>query len=488
VDHNGDRLVGERYRLIKQIGVGSMGVVWLGTDEKLQRPVAIKQLLPPPGMTEETCERAHREARIAARLHHPNAVTVYDVVEEDGLPWLVMEYVAARSVSTLLSEDGPLPAAAVARLGAQLASALAMAHQAGVVHRDVKPGNVLIAEDGTAKLADFGISRATGDVVLTATGLVSGTPAYLAPEVASGEGPTPASDVFSLGATLYAAYEGQPPFGFGDNPLAQLRAVAEGRLRPPTHVGPLAAEIVSLMHLDPKRRPRCADAAATLAVLAKSLAEPDEETERIVRSINKHRRRWPAPVRTITLAAATGVAALAMVATGATAMMMGGHNTAPAALAPPSATVTSTQTPPQASRQTSTSTPAPGTDRARVATTPSFRAVPSPTGTPNATVVASNDLGMFITNYYALLPGHLNQAWALLGAQYRVKVGGFGAFQGFYQTISSVQVPSVRIDGPHTATATLVFTRDDGTTSVERWQFDVAMDGMSLVIQDANPV
>jgi hypothetical protein len=467
VDHNGDRLVGGRYRLIKQIGVGSMGIVWLGTDEKLQRPVAVKQLLPLPGMTGEASRRAHREARIAARLHHPNAVTVYDVVEEDGLPWLVMEYVAARSVSTVLAQDGAFSAHAVANLGAQLASALAMAHQAGVVHRDVKPGNVLVADDGTAKLADFGISRATGDVVLTATGLVSGTPAYLAPEVASGEEPTSASDVFSLGATLYAAFEGQPPFGFGDNPLAQLRAVAEGRLRPPSHVGPLAAEIVSLMHLDPRRRPRCADVATTMAVLAKSLAEPDRETERIVRAVSRRGRRWPAPVRTITLAAVTSVAVLAMVATGATAMMMGEHDTAPAAVAPPA--------------------PATSASGAGLATTPSFRAVPPPTSTPRATVVASNDLDGFITTYYSLLPGHLNQAWALLGARYRNKVGGFTAFQGFYDTISSVRVPTVRTDGPHTATATLVFVRDDGTTSVERWRFDIGTQGVSMVIEDADP-
>lgn len=471
MDTNGDRLVGGRYRLIKQIGVGSMGVVWLGNDEKLQRLVAMKQLLPPPGMTGQTRERAHREARIAARLHHPNAVTVYDVVEEDGLPWLVMEYVAARSVSTVLAEDGPLSASAVARLGAQIASALAMAHQAGVVHRDVKPGNVLIADDGTAKLADFGISRATGDVVLTATGLVSGTPAYLAPEVANGDEPTPESDVFSLGATLYAAYEGQPPFGFGENPLAQLRAVAEGRLRPPKHTGPLAAEIVSLMHLQPHRRPRAADVAATMTVLAKSLAEPDRETEHIVRAIRKRERRWPTPVRTLVLASVAGVAALAMVATGATAMMMGGHDTAPAAVAPPSATSTGSPQPAAAS---------------------SPRPVPSPTTTstttPNVTMVSSNDIGSFITNYYALFPGHITQAWGMLSAQYRNKVGGFTAFSGFYATIASARVPSVRIDGPHTATATIVFTRDDGSTSTEHYRFDVVMRGTSLVIQDANPV
>lgn len=470
MDTNGDRLVGGRYRLIKQIGVGSMGVVWLGNDEKLQRLVAIKQLLPPPGMTEQTRERAHREARIAARLHHPNAVTVYDVVEEDGLPWLVMEYVAARSVSTVLAEDGPLSASVVAKLGAQIASALAMAHQAGVVHRDVKPGNVLIADDGTAKLADFGISRATGDVVLTATGLVSGTPAYLAPEVANGDEPTSASDVFSLGATLYAAYEGQPPFGFGENPLAQLRAVAEGRLRPPKHTGPLAAEIVSLMHLEPHRRPRAADVATTMTVLAKSLAEPDRETERIVRAIRKRGRRWPAPVRTLVLASVAGVAALAMVATGATAMMMGGHDAAPAAVAPPAATSTG------------------GSQPAATSTTPHPVPSPSPTTTPNVTMVSSNDIGSFITNYYALFPDHITQAWGMLSAQYRNKVGGFGAFSGFYATIASARVPSVRIDGSHTATATIVFTREDGSISTERYRFDVVMRGTSLVIEDANPV
>jgi eukaryotic-like serine/threonine-protein kinase len=211
------RVVAGRYELRERIGSGSMGVVWRAHDEVLHRTVAIKQLIPAPGLEgpaiEQAIARARREARTAARLRHRNAVTLFDVVEEDGMPWLVMEYLPAKSLAQRLAAEGALPPAEVAGIGVQVASALIEAHRVGIVHRDVKPGNILITDDGTAKLVDFGISRTVGDVTLTATGLVLGTPAYLAPEVAEGERQTPASDVFSLGATLNRAVEGIPPFG-----------------------------------------------------------------------------------------------------------------------------------------------------------------------------------------------------------------------------------------------------------------------------------
>ncbi|MDQ4031479.1 MAG: protein kinase [Actinomycetota bacterium] len=255
-----------------------MGIVWQARDERLQRLVAVKQLLLAPdlspGETEEARLRALREARIAARLQHPNAIVVYDVAEHDGEPCLVMEYLPARSLAVVLNERCFLPVDEVASIGAQVASALAAAHAAQIVHRDVKPGNILIADDGIAKITDFGVSRAAGDVTVTQTGMMAGTPAYLAPEVARGQVPTAASDVFSLGATLYAAVEGRAPFGEGTNQLALLHAVAAGEVPPPLHAGPLFAVLMSLLAKDPAARPDMHRACLELELAAARSAGP----------------------------------------------------------------------------------------------------------------------------------------------------------------------------------------------------------------------
>ncbi|MGH3830520.1 MAG: protein kinase domain-containing protein [Pseudonocardiaceae bacterium] len=255
--------------MLDRIGIGGMGVVWQAMDERLQRLVAVKQLLLQPELspqaTGEARARALREARIAARLHHPNAIVVYDVAEHEGQPCLVMEYLPSRSLAAVLSERGALPVPEVASIGRQIALALAAAHAARIVHRDVKPGNILITDDGTAKITDFGVSRAVGDITVTQTGMVAGTPAYLAPEVARGQIPTSASDVFSLGATLYAAVEGRGPFGESDNPLALLHAVASGQVQPLRHGGPLSAVLLRLLATDPAARPDMRRASLELA-------------------------------------------------------------------------------------------------------------------------------------------------------------------------------------------------------------------------------
>jgi serine/threonine protein kinase len=224
-----------------------MGAVWLARDELLGRDVAVKQVLIPVGSDPEATaghrEAAMREGRIAARLTHPHAVSVYDMVDDGGSPWLVMEYLPSRSLAQVLAERGTLPVQQVAQIGAQVADALVATHAAGVVHRDVKPGNILLGEgersDGLVKITDFGISRARGDVSLTQTGVVKGTPAYLAPEVARGQEPNEASDVFSLGATIYACLEGNPPFGMTENPLEMLYRVAGGDFQRPRNAGAL---------------------------------------------------------------------------------------------------------------------------------------------------------------------------------------------------------------------------------------------------------
>ena len=273
------RLVAGRYRLEQQIGTGAMGVVWRARDERLDRTVAIKELLMQPGLAEADAQtataRAMREGRIAARLQHPNAICVYDVALDCGtgsgaltgdqtVPWLVMEYLPSRSLATVLAEHGTLAPREAARIGQQVAAALAAAHEAGIVHRDVKPGNVLLGYDGMVKITDFGISRASWDATVTCTGVLAGTPAYFAPEVVRGEPPGPAGDVFSLGSTLYTAVEGEPPFGLDDNALALLRTVAEGRVRPPQRAGPLSAVLMRLLADDPAARPSMSEVVAAL--------------------------------------------------------------------------------------------------------------------------------------------------------------------------------------------------------------------------------
>ncbi|WP_181784217.1 serine/threonine-protein kinase, partial [Pseudonocardia pini] len=268
--------IGNRYRLEERIGAGAMGAVWRGTDELLNRPVAIKELIAAaasvsghgPDAAEESRQRLLREGRIGARLQHAHVISMFDVVVHDDRPWLVMEYLPSRSLAAVLNEKGPLSPQEAATIGRQVADGLSAAHAAGVVHRDIKPGNILLAEDGRAKISDFGVSRAVDDVQLTRTGMIAGTPAFLAPEVARGQEPTSASDVFALGATLYAAVEGEPPFGLDDNAYALLHKVATGQIRPPQQAGALTALLMRLLSNEPTERPTAAQARDALTAIA----------------------------------------------------------------------------------------------------------------------------------------------------------------------------------------------------------------------------
>ena len=264
-------LVADRYRLVNLIGSGGMGVVWHAWDERLHRAVALKTLRTQPDLSdrerEVATDRAMREARITAGLHHPHAVTVFDVVEYEGQPCIVMQLVESTPLSVLLRERGTLTPRETARIGAQVGSALAAAHKLRIVHRDVKPGNILITEDGSAMISDFGISHALGDTTITATGMVHGTPAYLAPEVAQGRPSSFASDVFSLGSSMYTMLEGTPPFGADSNPLALLHRVARGEFPPPQRAGALEPLLQSMLAADPKRRPSMKTVAARLTAM-----------------------------------------------------------------------------------------------------------------------------------------------------------------------------------------------------------------------------
>jgi serine/threonine protein kinase len=272
-----DRVIAGRYRLIEHLGSGGMGTVWLARDELLRRRVAVKEVFPPAGLSdserEMLRERTLQEARTAARLSHPNVVTIYDVAEDDGRPWIVMELIQARSLGELVDENGPLDVRAAARVGLQLLAALRSAHAIGVMHRDVKPGNVLMDADGRAILADFGIARAEDSPATTTSGVLVGSPSYIAPERAQGGRGGPASDLWSLGATLYAAVEGRPPYDRA-GALPTLMAVVSEDPDPPRRAGIMWPVISGLLAADPSRRLSAAAAEQMLRQVAESGAAP----------------------------------------------------------------------------------------------------------------------------------------------------------------------------------------------------------------------
>jgi serine/threonine protein kinase len=294
VSHSAPRIVAGRYRLVKKLGQGGMGRVWAAWDELLGREVALKELLLPQGMTDEEAdglrERTLREARAIARLAHPNIVRFFDVVLDEGLPWIVMELVPARSLHELVRQDGPLEPERVARIGLDLLAALRAAHADGLLHRDVKPANVLVATNGRVVLTDFGLVSLAGESGITTTGVVMGSPSYMAPEQALDGEVGPASDLWSLGATLYLAVEDKPPF-LRSSPVATLAALATEEPRPPRRAGVLQPVLEGLLEKDPAQR---IDADTAERLLRVAAGEPASGAIPAARPARRGRVLWPA--------------------------------------------------------------------------------------------------------------------------------------------------------------------------------------------------
>ncbi|WP_405446658.1 serine/threonine-protein kinase [Streptomyces erythrochromogenes] len=269
-ESNSDRVVSGRYRLLEQIGRGGMGVVWRARDEVLARDVAVKEVRAPAGLDTAELQRMYRrlerEAWAAARVSHRGVVTVYDVASEDGRPWIVMELVRGLSLADVLEAEGPMPPQRAAHIGEQVLAALRSAHDSGVLHRDVKPANVLIANDGRVVLSDFGIASLEGSSAITMTGEVVGSPEFLAPERALGREPGPGSDLWSLGVMLYACVEGVTPFRQA-TALDTLRAVVDEEPPPARRAGPLEPVLAGLLRKDPAERLDAAEAARMLRVV-----------------------------------------------------------------------------------------------------------------------------------------------------------------------------------------------------------------------------
>ncbi|MFC5141186.1 serine/threonine-protein kinase [Actinomycetospora rhizophila] len=458
------RVVAGRYRLEERIGSGAMGVVWRGTDERLGRVVAVKQVFLHAGLddreAEEVRQRTLREGRIAARLQHPHAISVFDASIEGDEPWLVMEYLPSRSLANVLGEQGTLEPRTVARIGRQVADALDAAHQAGIVHRDVKPGNVLLGADGTVKITDFGISRATGDLTLTRTGMLAGTPAYLAPEVARGDDSTSASDVFSLGATLYAAVEGMPPFGADDNALALLHSVAAGKVVPPSQAGPLTALLMRLLRDDPAERPSAAEARQELGRIAHAGGRAEEPLGNLV----PLGAPAPASVPEARHSSDPWMPGPAGVGTGS------GSGGAGPAGPPTRQGMPAPDLPPRRRRARRPTTAivvlvllvalaaggvvgvallsSSGSDSTGASVASPGTATPDD---PQAAMVAA------VRDYYGVVTGNEAAGWARLGPNLQSQAGGFARYQAFWTTISSVQVVDASALDADTVRATLDF-------------------------------
>ncbi|WP_024804778.1 serine/threonine-protein kinase [Nocardia sp. BMG51109] len=521
-----DRLIAGRYRLGDPIGTGAMGVVWRATDVRLRRTVAVKQLLLAPGLTRsqalEAKMRAMREGRIAARLHHQNAVTVFDVAEEDGQPWLVMEFVDAQSLAALMREKGPLDPREVARIGTKVAAALTAAHDAGIVHRDVKPANILVADNGTVKITDFGISRAVGDVTVTSTGFLAGTPAYLSPELARGEDPEPASDVFALGSTLYAAVEGKPPFGEGDNPLAVLHSVARAQVPPPRRAATLAPVLSQLLSADAGIRPTMREAQESLAAVAEGRSAPEPKSATKV---------LPKPGAPVEAAAATAVLGAAADNSDDPTVHVPTDPPAPARADTTLAGPPAPQRKPAAGRRNrrvlvlaaagagvviviaglvaalnggGDGGNVAGGDSSQVSAGPSAAAVPPParseqpgsaatttSASPSASSTPASstpprpaDAPGFVSSYYGMLPGNIGGAWSMLSPEYQAQTGGYDSYMRFWGGFSAVRVSDVVQNGD-TTTATVTYVHRNGGSESERRWFRVAPSGGGLVITDS---
>ncbi len=506
-------LIAGRYRLVERVGAGGMGSVWEAWDERLHRRVALKQLHPQPGLSAADAHlasnRAMREARITARLHHANAVPVYDAVDHDGMPCLIMQYLPSTSLQDALAERGTLSIAEVARIGSEVAAALAAAHEVGIVHRDVKPGNVLIDSEGSAKLTDFGIAHALGDVTLTSTGMVSGTPAYLAPEVARGIESGFASDVFSLGATLYAASEGTPPFGRGENPMAVLHRVASGRVNPPKRSGQLTPVLLEMLAADPASRPSMAQAAEALAALHVAATDPASmaPTQRVVAP-----PRVAPPTSTATLppvrlppdaapappsrAGRNAMIALLVLLLLAGAILLvtqlgggpsnqGRANNSPSSNPSPHPSTNAERSSQAASSPVQTSASPPQTSASPTDTTTSGTAVTTSNG---GTPGTSTGQIQAIDAYYGLLPDNTAAAWNLLTPAYQQgQAGGRSSYDSFWSSFRSVEVSNERMQGDQVL-ADLRYTSTNGTVSTETRSFQLVREGGILKIARSSVV
>jgi eukaryotic-like serine/threonine-protein kinase len=452
-------VIAGRYTLDREVGRGGMGSVWLARDEILGRDVAIKRIGAAPGSASADLIRAEREARLAAQLNHPNVVVVFDLISEGDERWIVMEYVEGVTLAGLVRRDGALTPDRAAPLIKQAADALTAAHAAGIVHRDVKPSNILVTQDGQVKLSDFGIARAKADASLTQTGLVTGSPAYLAPEVASGQMATTASDVWSLGATMYHALAGRPPYEVGDNLMGALyRIVHEEPPRLP-EAGWLAPILECTMSRDPDHRwsmERLRDALGSgpagtvIHPVPTTVLDESGGTELLPRAVPPvqpaavHRRRRVAgPV----VAAAAAVLLLGVIVWAALSTRDPQQET-PATVGGAASETTSRPSPTRSS-------PSPAPD-------------PSPT---------SQGMEQFIADYLSTAAADPPTGYTMLTPAFQQDSGGIAGYRGFWDQVEAASLQSIDTDPE---SLTVAYTVE--------YQMDSSGPGSGRFIDDVNLV
>lgn len=485
-----------RYRVLEEAGRGGMGAVYRCIDERLGREVAVKQVGRMPGESVTDQARALREARSSAALNHPNVVSVYDSIAEGDSVWLVMEYVAGRTLSQMLREDGPLSPHQAAWIGAQVADGLAAAHERGTTHRDVKPGNVLVTKGDRAKISDFGIARTTGEASLTQSGILTGTPGYFAPEIARGGDPGPASDVWALGATLYHAVEGRPPYGENPNALQLLARVAAEDPPAPERAGVLAGPISRMLDRDPASRWSMADAAHALHRIHEQT--PEAGTQERTRALaaapatvdpspagpaaassqasapapaptaaeTRSRRRRPAGI------AALVAALVAVVVVAAVALTQLGDD--------PATTPTADDETPS-----DTSEPATPEDQSPESSPEATESAPAESGPTETESDESQETQpapgsgrapvTFVEDYYAVLPGDTEAGYSMLSPSYQERLS-YGTYDGFWSGIGEVTVQdSAPAGGGGAVDVTLLY--DGGSEEVRRVYLERGPDG-----------
>ena len=419
-------VIAGRYTLVGEVGRGGMGVVWRAIDEVLDREVAIKRVGMSPGGVTPDLARAEREARLAAQLSHPNVVAVFNVVVDPDTDsrWLVMEYVPGTTLARLVKDEGPLPPDEAAPLLRQVADALVAAHAVGIVHRDVKPSNVLVDRNRRAKLTDFGIARTMADPSLTQTGLVTGSPAYLAPEVAAGQRGDESADVWSLGATAYHLLSGHPPYEMGDNVLGGLyRIVNEEPPRLP-EAGPLAPLIEGTMVKDPARR-------WSMVQVRDFLAAPGGPVPPVLPADTPATDEHETPTRVIPHqprgGPRVGLVALALALTLALGLFLvlrdGEEPAADTATARPTAS---------ASESPADSPTGGPTESAS-----------SPTAEPGPTVRGMRD---FVRGYVATVASDPDTAWQMLTPKFQAESGGLDRYREFWSGVGPGRILAFSAD------------------------------------------
>jgi serine/threonine protein kinase len=486
-------VIAGRYTLETEVGRGGMGAVWRGRDEVLGRTVALKRIGVAPGGLTPDAVRAEREAKLAAKLNHANVVAVYDLVGsgsgDQGQQWLVMEYVEGTDLADLIRQRGRLTPDEAAPILAQTASALAAAHGAGIVHRDVKPSNILVAPDGQVKLSDFGIARTAADPSLTQTGLVTGSPAYLSPEVASGQQATAASDVWSWGATLFHALEGHPPYQIGDNLLGALYRI---------------------VHEEP---PRLADAGWLAPVLEHTMTREPDERWSMAQVRDFLGRGHEVAVHPQPLVASDPTATQVLDATPEQPMGVPPIVADPELVVPPPPTPSSAPAPAPAPAPTPVDSRRPRRSVwpwvgalvalvavvviALVALDPGGGAQKSPgaggptssgpakpstgsttTGTPQVTAMRD-----FITTYFSTVTSDDHATFDMLTPSFQSHSGGYGGYHGFWKTIESASPSNIVADpAAMTVSYDIAYVKVDGTHSTDHRTLQLVKSGSSYLI------